>query len=332
MLSFGGCLQEHKPILRYVSDECLNVWINEEWENLALYHMKNNAAENNCTTKLKFLSPQKPVLRFWIMSAQRVSILLWQCLLVKKRRVLLLMESVQISPCDFSLRSRGKQMLSNFGFEIRPFCDSDDEIWYSPLTFLENKRIFARTILIRLLIYLKATHGQKNWGNHLFNSCHSRCSIFPELVIMWLTNPRPVMMCSFRLSLQQLSVSRVFLKSFLKLHGKKKLGDTNLGKKSRPHVEKATYLYTVPIFTPEILGFSSLFRAFFFGTLKNSPSAYSLHDRGAHCLPSLRSDLKRAGIWKISISLLGFGQLTAQTTYTSKISLDIGMRSSRLAN
>ena len=193
--------------------------------------MKNNAAENNCTTKLKFLSLQKPVLRFWIMSAQRVSILLWQCLLVKKRRVLLLMESVQISPCDFSLRTRGKQMLSNFGFEIRPFCDSDDEIWYSPLTFLENKRIFARTILIRLLIYLKATHGKKNWGNHLFNSCHSRCSIFPELVIMWLTNLRPVMMCSFRLSLQQLSVSRVFLKSFLKLHGKKKLGDTNLGKK-----------------------------------------------------------------------------------------------------
>ena len=162
MLSFGGCLQEPKPILRYVSDECLNVWINEEWENLALYHMKNNAAENNSTTKLKFLSPQKPVLRFCIMSAQRVSILLWQCLLVKKRRFVLLMESVQISPCDFSLRTRGKQMLSNFGFEIRPFCGSDDEIWYSPLTFLENKRIFARTIFIRLLIYLKATHGQKN--------------------------------------------------------------------------------------------------------------------------------------------------------------------------
>ena len=37
----------------------------------------------------------------------------------KKRRVVLLMESVQISPCDFSLRTRGKQMLSNFGFEIQ---------------------------------------------------------------------------------------------------------------------------------------------------------------------------------------------------------------------
>ena len=37
----------------------------------------------------------------------------------KKRRVVLLMESVQISPCDFSLRTQGKQMLSNFGFEIQ---------------------------------------------------------------------------------------------------------------------------------------------------------------------------------------------------------------------
>ena len=47
MLSFGGCLQEPKPILRYVLDECLNVWINEDRENLELYHMKKNAAENN---------------------------------------------------------------------------------------------------------------------------------------------------------------------------------------------------------------------------------------------------------------------------------------------
>ena len=36
-----------KPILRYVLDKCLNVRINEDWGNLELYHMKNNAAENN---------------------------------------------------------------------------------------------------------------------------------------------------------------------------------------------------------------------------------------------------------------------------------------------
>ena len=47
MLSFGGCLQESKPILRFALVECLDVWINEEWGNLELYHMKNNAAENN---------------------------------------------------------------------------------------------------------------------------------------------------------------------------------------------------------------------------------------------------------------------------------------------
>ena len=46
MLSFGGFLQEPKPILRYVVDEYVNVWINENWENLELYYMKNNAAEN----------------------------------------------------------------------------------------------------------------------------------------------------------------------------------------------------------------------------------------------------------------------------------------------
>ena len=47
MLSFGGCLQKPKPILRYVLDECLNVRINENWENLESCHMRNNAAENN---------------------------------------------------------------------------------------------------------------------------------------------------------------------------------------------------------------------------------------------------------------------------------------------
>ena len=40
-------VQEPKPILRYALVECLNVWINEGWENFELYHMKNNAAENH---------------------------------------------------------------------------------------------------------------------------------------------------------------------------------------------------------------------------------------------------------------------------------------------
>ena len=47
MLSFGGCLKEPKPILSYALDECLNVLINEDVENLDVYHMKKNVAENN---------------------------------------------------------------------------------------------------------------------------------------------------------------------------------------------------------------------------------------------------------------------------------------------
>ena len=46
MLSFGGCLKEPKPILRYALDECLNVRINRDRENLELYHKKKNVAEN----------------------------------------------------------------------------------------------------------------------------------------------------------------------------------------------------------------------------------------------------------------------------------------------
>ena len=47
MLLFGGCLQEPKPILRHALDERLNVGINEDRENLELYHMKKSAEKNN---------------------------------------------------------------------------------------------------------------------------------------------------------------------------------------------------------------------------------------------------------------------------------------------
>ena len=86
MLSFGGCLQESKLILRYVLDECLNVWINDDWENLRLYNNSTTCRikPQKTTTKLKFLSPWKPVNLFWIMSGQRDSILLWKYLLAKE--------------------------------------------------------------------------------------------------------------------------------------------------------------------------------------------------------------------------------------------------------
>ena len=51
------------------------------------------------------------------------------------------------------------------------------------LTFLDNKRIFARTTYIRLFIYLNAIYGQKNEGNRFFNSCHSMVDIsWPSLL------------------------------------------------------------------------------------------------------------------------------------------------------
>ena len=47
MLSLGGCLKEPKPILRHALDECITVRINEDRENLELYHIKISATENN---------------------------------------------------------------------------------------------------------------------------------------------------------------------------------------------------------------------------------------------------------------------------------------------
>ena len=75
MLSFGGCLQEPKPILRHVSDECLNVRINENWENLEPYHMKNNAAENNYYIK-GFVTAKNLFFVFELCQLTGVSILL----------------------------------------------------------------------------------------------------------------------------------------------------------------------------------------------------------------------------------------------------------------
>ena len=47
------------------------------------------------------------------------------------------------------------------------------------LTFLENKRLFARTTYIRLLIYLKAIYGQKMKESD-FSTLATRWSIFPD--------------------------------------------------------------------------------------------------------------------------------------------------------
>ena len=47
------------------------------------------------------------------------------------------------------------------------------------VTFLENKRLFARTTYIRLLIYLKAIYGQK-MKEIDYSTLATRWSIFPD--------------------------------------------------------------------------------------------------------------------------------------------------------
>ena len=47
MLSYRDFFHEAKPIPSCLLDESLNVWFNEEEDNLELYHMLNFAVEND---------------------------------------------------------------------------------------------------------------------------------------------------------------------------------------------------------------------------------------------------------------------------------------------
>ena len=66
---------------------------------------------------------------------------------------------------------------ANFELKIRPFETPTTKS--DILTFLENKRLFARTTYIRLLIYLKAIYGQKMKAID-FSTLATRWSIFPD--------------------------------------------------------------------------------------------------------------------------------------------------------
>ena len=87
------------------------------------------------------------------------------------------MESVQISPCGFICEreeSWCKQISGwKYGHFETPTTKTDI------LTFLENKRLFARTTYIGLLIYLKAIYGQKMMAID-FSTLATRWSIFPD--------------------------------------------------------------------------------------------------------------------------------------------------------
>ena len=122
------------------------VWLNEDWENLDLYHMKNNALENN-----KYLLEEEKESFCW-------------------RKFLL--------PSFFYfyfLRKRGELMLANFGLKIRPFWDSDHENWYS--YFCRKWKAFCESSLHQITYNVstkKAIYGQKK------KAPATRCQIFPD--------------------------------------------------------------------------------------------------------------------------------------------------------
>ena len=76
------------------------------------------------------------------------------------------------------LQMRGELMLPNFQFEIEPFWDSNHEnVHCIYLTFLENKRFFARTLFTSDYLSTLKLSMDKNEGNRFLNSW---CSIFPD--------------------------------------------------------------------------------------------------------------------------------------------------------
>ena len=73
---------------------------------------------------------------------------------------------------------RGELMLPNFQFEIEPFWDSNHEdVHCIFLTFLENKRFFARTLFTSDYLSTLKLSMDKNEGHRFLNSW---CSIFPD--------------------------------------------------------------------------------------------------------------------------------------------------------
>ena len=75
------------------------------------------------------------------------------------------MESVQIFSCAFICEREESWCLQISGWNYGHFETPTTKT--NTLTFLENKRLFARTTYIRLLIYLKAIYEQK-WRKSIF--------------------------------------------------------------------------------------------------------------------------------------------------------------------
>ena len=96
------------------------------------------------------------------MLVQQVLILLWKYLLVKEEELLYWWKVSKFLLAALFANARR--------VDVSKFRDSYFETLTTKtniLTFLENKRLFARTTYIRLLIYLKAIYGKK-WRQSIF--------------------------------------------------------------------------------------------------------------------------------------------------------------------
>lgn len=113
------------------------------------------------------------------MSRQRVLILLWQYLLVKEEELFYLWDMSKFLLVALIANVRRVDVTKiNFQFEIGPFWDSNHEnVHCIFLTFLENKRFFARTLFTSDYLSTLKLSMDKNEGNRFLNSW---CSIFPD--------------------------------------------------------------------------------------------------------------------------------------------------------
>ena len=117
--------------------------------------------------------------------------------------------TVDVRCLNFSMQlcfwTWGLLMLGDVSLKTGPFWDLTTET--NVLTFLKNKKLFARTIYIRLLIkiYHNALYGQKNERNGFFNSClwmPSSILVFPGYQYLYnshaINNPLNLLFCCYK--------------------------------------------------------------------------------------------------------------------------------------
>ena len=132
------------------------------------------------------------------MLVQRVLILLWKYLLVKEEDLFYWWKESKFLLTALFANARRDNASKFSGWKYGHFETPTTKT--DSLTFLENKRLFARTTYIRLLIYLKDIYGQK-MKEIEFSTLATRWSIFPVdrrckfciYIYTWLLNSIPLL-------------------------------------------------------------------------------------------------------------------------------------------